>query len=372
MTRRSHFAIMLLAPLFITGVICWLPRGSSNNKAAKSARPALDATTNQGAAATPQKSTFETSLSNSPSFVSNGNTYVVPPPGFVEAIRQRDEERRKEDPGRWWKTPISFYGRAIDQNGDPIAQADVRFEVNDTSARGTTDYYAKSDANGVFSLTGVKGANLPIYITRDGYYQSRVENHNFDYAGVGNLFAPDRNSPIVFCLHKGGEKVPLIKRKLEVWTKWQNRIAINLLKGETNSLAGQLSAELLENESRSRTNKGKWSMRVTMIDGGIQLHTEEFSLTAPESDYQPSVELTMDTKKPPSWGSTIQGGAFFMQTSSGYARAELRMVPGAPYFELIYYLNPSGSRNLEPDPNLLFRDLQSYNDYMATHQQAAK
>jgi len=291
----------------------------------------------------------------------------------VEAVRRRDAERAKEDPNRWWKTPVSFYGRVVDENGQPIPQANVKFGLNDTSIRGTSEYYTQSDASGLFSLTGVKGKFLGVHITKEEYYQSRLENNTFDYAGGNNIFNPDRNNPVVFRLHKGGEKVALIKKEFEVHIKVGEAVTIDLLTGKTNSPNSQLQVELLENEPFRRKIKGTWSMRVSAIDGGIQFQTEEFPFLAPESGYRPSIDLGPDSEKPPTWkGSGYYGGAFYLQTHNGYANVKIQAIPGNSYFRLSYYLNPSGSRNLEPDPNLLFRDLDSYNRYIAKQKQATK
>ena len=69
--------------------------------------------------------------SNSPQVLA-----LTGPSNGLDAIRQRDEERLKLDSTRWWKPPVSFYGRAIDQNGEPVSQADVKFELNDTLCKG--------------------------------------------------------------------------------------------------------------------------------------------------------------------------------------------------------------------------------------------
>jgi hypothetical protein len=51
---------------------------------------------------------------------------------------------------------------------------------------------------------------------------------------------------------------------------------------------------------------------------------------------------------------------------------DIQMETGNDWFRVIVWLNPSGSRNLEPDPALLFRDMDAYNCYMAKQKQPAK
>lgn len=324
---------------------------------------------------TPQRNNPNGTPSNQPSFVSNGNTYVYSSPTEYEAIRQRDEERRKEDPGRWWKTPISFYGRIVDQYSNPVAAVNVTFTVTDLSVKGNSEYQTKSDANGLFMLSGIKGKHLMVYFSKDGYYQSRAEGSAFDYNDIasGSQYKPDSNHPELFHLYKGGEKVALIKNELEVRIRLGETVTVDISSAKTNAPNGQIRAELLENEPFRRGSNGTWSVRVSNSEGGIQFQTEEFPFVAPESGYRPSIDLRPNSEKPPTWkGSGYYGGAFYLKTRLGYVSGKIQAIPGNPYFRLSYYWNPSGSRNLEPDPNLLFRDLESYKAYVAERAQAGK
>ena len=300
-------------------------------------------------------------------------TSVEAAEGKLEADRRREQERRNLNPALWWTTPISFYGRTVDQSGQPVALADVRFEVNDTSARGTTDFHAKSDANGFFSLTNVKGANLAMHITKNGYYQGHAEKNSFSYAGADSIYEPDPKNPTVFHLHKGGERVPLIKRDWNLQIKLNAPIIIDLLNDTTNSPTGQLQIELLENDPGGRNAFGaKCLMRLSVAGGGIRTNAEEFPFIAPESGYESSVEIgTEFGTSRPGWGTTT-ARAVFLKMQGLYARAQIELNPGGTQFLVDYYINPTGSRNLEPDATLLFDDLESYNLYIAAHPQAAK
>ena len=261
----------------------------------------------------------------------------------------------------------------MDQSGQPVALADVRFEVNDTSARGTTDYHTKSDANGFFSLTDVKGANLDMHFTKNGHYQEHAEKSSFSYAGADSIYEPDPKNPTVFHLHKGGEKVPLIKKELNVRIKLGDIVVVDLLNGTTNSPTGQLRIELLENDPGGRNAFGaKCLMRLSVAGGGIQTNAEEFPFIAPESGYESSVEIgTEFGKSRPGWGTTT-ARAVFLKMQGLYARAQVELNPGGSQFLVDYYVNPAGSRDLEPDPTVYLEDLESYNRYIAAHPQTAK
>jgi hypothetical protein len=62
---------------------------------------------------------------------------------------------------------------------------------------------------------------------------------------------------------------------------------------------------------------------------------------APESGYQS--EAVVETKR-------VEERKFFVRFKTGnYGRISIRFIPGAPYVRVHAYLNPDGSRNLEPD-----------------------
>ena len=249
----------------------------------------------------------------------------------------------------------------------------MKFHINDTSAAGTSEYHANTDANGFFSIGGVKGKHLSVHIAKRGYYQSGAEKSNFEYAGAGDIYEPDPKNPTVFHLHKGGEKVPLIKKELNAHIKLGETVVVDLLNGTTDSANGQLRIELLENDPGGRNAFGaKCRMRLSVADGGIQTNAKEFPFFAPESGYESSVEIgTEFGTSRPGWGTTTARVVFLKMTGL-YARAQIELNPGGSQFLVDYYVNPTGSRDLEPDPTVCLEDLESYNRYIAAHPQTAK
>lgn len=51
-----------------------------------------------------------------------------------------------------WLTPIEFYGKVVDQNGQPVVGAEIDFGTNDLSPTGSSNYKGASDTNGLFSI----------------------------------------------------------------------------------------------------------------------------------------------------------------------------------------------------------------------------
>src|SRR5439155_18789841 len=69
-----------------------------------------------------------------------------------------------------FKTPISFYGRVIDQYGGPVPQADVKLSANDKASGGRpSEYTRKTDSDGRFSIRGIWGITLAVEVSKRGY-----------------------------------------------------------------------------------------------------------------------------------------------------------------------------------------------------------
>lgn len=99
--------------------------------------------------------------------------------------------------------PIEFYGKAVDEKGDPLSGATVRFGcVVFPENHFTTN--AVTDAQGMFSLTGVTGAVLNVRMSKEGYEEVQGTNQSsFAYYSLGGTgFYPDPNNPVIFYLRK--------------------------------------------------------------------------------------------------------------------------------------------------------------------------
>jgi hypothetical protein len=120
-----------------------------------------------------------------------------------------------------WGMPINFWGRVVDESNEPIANANVHFEWNDISKKGTSDASTKSDSNGFFSLTERRGKRLYVDVGKEGYYSGGdARNATFEYAQPEMRFVPDQNNPVVFHLRKKGETEPMVHREKEVTDVW--------------------------------------------------------------------------------------------------------------------------------------------------------
>ena len=256
---------------------------------------------------------------------------------------QEWERREKEDSSFQWKMPISFYGRVVDQGDNPIEGAQLRIVGTDASTQGNFHRDLVSDANGLVSLTGVKGKGFEVVISKPGYYTTRGNRRAFEYAAFWDpaYYEPDARRPVTFRLRKKGAVEPMIHREFEIKFPQGNSSEINLV-GET-----RLSVTLLKNEpGRDRS----WTARVDVVNGGFIPTTEEFAFEAPVDGYQSSLMIDTRTPKGPTWERLYEGGSFYVRADGNFGRVDIRMIPGKSWMRVDLFLNPSGSRNLEYDP----------------------
>lgn len=89
---------------------------------------------------------------------------------------------------------ILFYGEVVDQHGEPVADAKVEYYYHDMKsiARGGSKGVVRTDADGKFTVRGVRGSGLSLVASKKGY------DHTSDLGdGVGSArnfdfgFAPD-------------------------------------------------------------------------------------------------------------------------------------------------------------------------------------
>jgi hypothetical protein len=138
-----------------------------------------------------------------------------------EAIREFNENT-KRDVRYEWKIPIRFYGKVVDQYGEPVAGASVHLQwVNLQGERGVEETHVVTDAEGLFSLEGVRGKRLLVLrIEKNGYYDANANENQtgFEFANPAEeiFYEPDASNPVVFMMRKKGESQPLIVKSVEL------------------------------------------------------------------------------------------------------------------------------------------------------------
>lgn len=279
------------------------------------------------------------------------------PGGPAEPSDLRWEERRrreKEDPGYEWKLPINFYGRVVDDSELPVPGANIWFQWSDLSPEGASEEETVSDANGLFMLTGKQGNGLSLRITKRGYYtpqrgnQFRFENARFWDA---NYHEPNPDNPVFFHLQKKGEAEPLIVALARPRVPRDGTpVRVDLFNKGAISPSGQLEiAAWLPPENPNQRGLFDWRAKLSLPEGGVREHNDEFPFIAPEDGYIPEVVFDMPAAAP-DWRQVITQRYYFrIGTPPQFGRMEVRINGASQVVNVNYWLNPSGSRNLEYD-----------------------
>jgi hypothetical protein len=90
---------------------------------------------------------------------------------------------------------------------------------------------------------------------------------------------------------------------------------------------------------------------ISVPNGGLYETNEEFMFVAPKEGYQPAIEIHYDADDSDWLPQSKMKFYFTSRNGSIYGWAEATIIPryqdGAA-IDLNYYINPSGSQNLEP------------------------
>ena len=253
-----------------------------------------------------------------------------------------------------WLTPIEFYGRVVDENGEAVSGAQINFSCNDLSQEGTSNYHAASDSSGGFSLKDVKGKLLVVRISREGYYTSKADNNSFEY-GDSHITVVGRGNPIVFHLRKKRESAPLVINDYPGFAHIAQLkhdgtpVELDLFQGASVAAgSGQLKLELQRDLSDKNAKQFDWKLQISVSGGGLISTDEEFPFEAAKGGYQSSIVFEMPATNQ-NWQGQVNG-KFYIQLPDGkYGRFELMFLAYNGVFTIHSAINPSGSRNLESD-----------------------
>jgi hypothetical protein len=339
--RKGFLLILIIILIGIAGIIWrFAPKPPQNNPQSPTVAPFTQSSQNNEAKQIVQKPP-------APSHTVTASNPTIPP-AVMEYVK-----KIKADPQYDWKQPINFWGKVVDESNKPVSEASVHFVWNDISAKGTSDADMVSDGNGFFSLTDRRGKYLYVTVRKQGYYDSH-QNGGFEYANPADgLFTPDQNNPVVFHLRKKGQGADLIHGSQLFGFRTNGPVQyLDLLQAKnTLSPPGDLTAQITR-EPRNADAKFNWSVTISVPDGGLLETNEEFMFEAPTDGYQQSIEVQMTTNDL-NWTAGAKMRFYFKsRNGSIYGWAEATIYPQyqkAAAIDMDYYVNPTGSRNLEPD-----------------------
>jgi Carboxypeptidase regulatory-like domain len=257
-----------------------------------------------------------------------------------------------------FETPINFWGRVVDEKGNPVPSAKVKLGTADRPWETGSSYERATDAKGLFAITGVKGLSISIDVSKNGYYQTPRSRRQVSYAQPsGNKEAlPGPENPMAFELRKIGEGVPLIEVTQRPIRLPKNGIPVELdfMTGQTtDSGLGGLKVECwTEDQDKNPQGRYTWRCRLSVPGGGLIERIDQFDFEAPAEGYKSSDEIVM-LQSSSEWKKGFEKEYFTKLPDNRYARFFFKLTTGGEHFFVVTsYLNPmSGSRNLEYDPD---------------------
>ena len=261
-------------------------------------------------------------------------------------------ERREKDRQADWKVSMSFYGRIVDENMRPVPNATVKFEWTNISSEGTSTKTTMTDENGLFSLTGVNGKNLGVRIVKAGYLilkDARARSFEFADPSEQNYYEPNPDTPVLFQLRKEGEGAELVKKSVEVFLPDNGSSkGINLAAGKVQATGDITFQSFKPWPARPMSPHYDWKVSLSIPDGGFVEAHEEFPFEAPETVYEPTFEINMPASLGDAWKVSVEKTLYFTYGNpKKYGRLNLRTNGASRYVFIDYFVNPSGSRNLE-------------------------
>jgi hypothetical protein len=254
-----------------------------------------------------------------------------------------------------WQQPIEFYGKVVDENGKAIAGANVRFHwASLTEDEGVNSSTTESDANGLFFLRDKLGPSLTVWVTKEGYFAFREGQQAFSYALTDNRHAPNPQDPVIFRLRKKGQGEELVtsafgsRHNFPVQIPRDGRpVKVDLVQRKS-GVSGDLTVSQFKPARGQERQATEWSFHLSIPDGGLIEHNEEFPFTAPAEGYQSTVDLHF-LRTETNWITHFIKNyyiAFGEPRKYGWLRVESDISQETIF--LTYAINPSGSQNLEP------------------------
>jgi len=243
---------------------------------------------------------------------------------------------------------LSLYGKVVDQEGQPVAGAHVKIGVADKPWDSGSSYQRTTGPDGLFEITGVKGAGIYAEVEKEGYYAGK-ESRRILQSGE----MPTKDAPAIWILYRKGALESLSHHD-HTWTDMPmdgTPVEYDFnTKKFVGAGQGQLRAEVkVEGSMQQRFS---WWYRISVPSGGLARRAHEFDFVAPESGYVEVLEGRINATDG-DWRGAFNGDYFIRLSNGSFGRVAFSVSRGRDSFSFRIdhaAINPAGRRNLEYDP----------------------
>lgn len=267
---------------------------------------------------------------------------------------------------------IIFYGQVVDQNGDPVADARVRYyyDGKKTSPGVAGNDFVKTSPDGTFKVDGVTGSRLSVAAEKEGFDHvsdrgdgvSSTRNFDFGVAEDGGRRYMDPTTPTKLTLIKMGELEALIHGERMHHPLSPNgevvRIALDQA-GTAHVVDFELKVDPAAAPLGGDKERYAWSASIRVPEGGI-VEQRGPGYTAPKNGYEKELRLGYsESQLTDHWRPVASPKAFFVRFDDGthaFLKLDLYAKSRKNCLSLESWFNPKPeSRQLAPGKGSTFR-----------------
>jgi hypothetical protein len=252
------------------------------------------------------------------------------------------------------QTPQDFYGKVIDQYGQPVVGArvngDLMFIRGFDIGEGKEVHTTQTDADGLFQFTGLRGWELAVAPSKSGYELGR--NMTAMTLPAGGKTSTDNRAIFKMWKLKGAE--PMTHMEFDSRVPYDGTSASFDLATGKKVVSGDLRVTLLRSPLQIQRGRDKfdWTVTIEMLNGGILPENDLYPNWAPDSGYRPSFEASMKATDIP-WSRNLYQNFYFRNVQGQYGRLFVDLSTDSMRSDtgitIQTWVNPSGSQNLEFD-----------------------
>ena len=287
---------------------------------------------------------------------------------------------------------VRFYGRVLDQNGQPVDGARItaslaRHKGNfllwiANPANNEKDYnpieqesaVVSTDSAGDFAITDRKGFRLDIQsIAKDGsldlvagesMYGLKRSTYRYGKERDPDVSNIQPDNPVIFRLLKKGAIEPSISQAIKLQLLPESVTRLNVVSGHSVT-TDQYDLEIRLTGKTTVVNAtkrfGDWMLSLEAKSGGFLMTADDSTFEAPETGYLPALQFEAAKPEDLLWSRSGKKKRVFFRGRNGQVTALLSVQFDVHPWEggrlrIETLVNTTGSRNLEPDPEKQITD----------------